>query len=359
MNKLQDIFAVLALFLVNIRFLFGYILEENTALLTLVIYAIFLLSINYKKKPNILYIVILFFFLSIRNQALSNYIVLLLFCIVFKEAKLGKVAFVNLITQSLVLLVVWFMLISGNLHESVYINGEKIGYDFGFGHCNAFANYIYAYCCNLYVLLKGRGVLSFFLIMIISLLCFQYSMGRTYFIGELILLTFMLLSFFIGKLVQYRLRVLLAILPVVFIGIMFYISIHLQDFSELNYLMTGRFDFAVIALTAMTPLNWLFGIELPREYVLDNSYIVFVLNLGLVFSVFFLCFFMRTIYFHKRDYIQYYPFIISMLVTGIGENVLVAALPGNIIFWLLIYKMAKDVEKKYDNGKSINNYSDL
>lgn len=348
MKFLFKLFPYLALILVEVRFLFGFVLQISTIYLTLLIYVLLFCSIRNKLSGWAYVVVVILFVLSHFNQAVSNYIVLILMAFAFERENEKIVALISLVGQVFILFVVFLLLQSGVLKESVYMLGDKIGYDFGFGHCNMFASYIYAMCCCLYIVFEDKKFFVLPCICLVSFWSYSYTMGRTYCIGEILLVFLSLFPQSIYKSCQYA-KYLLKVLPVILFFILVYVSLNIERYEDLNLMMTGRFDFVVKYFLDFSIKNLFLGLELTRNDVLDNSYLTLFFNLG-VLLIFFMFYYMKA--FSYSSNVRYYPFLFSILIVGIAENVLCSALPANILLWIILWKMIK-VNVFFENLKEL------
>lgn len=341
---IRAIGAYLAVALANIRFFVGDILGNSTTSLTIVITLVLLCTIDFKHFRYYHYIIVFCgTILSSVNPNLLPITLLFFISIACKDISIKKMALMCLILQLLFLFYMYWMIVIGDIQVHK-VNYEKaVTYDFGFGNSNTFAMFMfsiilcfYVACCHL----KSIFLLS--CILILSYFVYDYAVGRTVFAAELILVITALINIIGGKTFFLKIKTLLAFSPIIIILICIYIVFNFLDYDILNNLLTGRIGLWVEYFMAYVNQNIWIGADVVSivDKPLDNSFLTLLVFLGIIGYCLYSYLIYKGIKCGYNYLYQYIPFIISIFLCGLTENILPSYYPANIIFFLLMYKGA-------------------
>ena len=152
-------------------------------------------------------------------------------------------------------------------------------------------------------------------------------------VGGIALLFVWLLSLL--RVIRPWMRYLVGLLPVVLTLAIFYITLNIGSFQELNQTLTGRFSLYVGMLSRMSLLNWLVGIQIPKGIPMDGSYMSLIFGAGIFGCVIFLYSFFRSMLKHFDKLKSFLPFLVGLLACGVAENSFSSATGLSVIFWFL------------------------
>lgn len=338
--------AYSTIILINLRFFIGDILKVGTSFLTIVIFLLLLVSIDYRKVTPVLFIPLGFLFLSFVNSGAIGLLFLFLFCYSAKDCKIENIALLNVVMQVLILVCVYFCLKLNFIVLHIADTDIKRGYDLGMGNANTFSVFIFSIVCNLYILFvnKSRVILPIILF-VISLLTYYYSACRTIFISEILLL---LIHFFIcsggeGKLSKFR--YLLALMPAVLFFLLVYFSLNYETYWELNILLSQRLACYYQVFQNLSLKSLVLGLSIPEKNPFDSSILIFYVYGGLLGVLWFWTLFWKTITHNFWGVVKFVPVIIATLVGGISESFFASvSIPGNVIMFMILYQNSKYVK---------------
>ena len=346
LNSLRHILAYVAIVLAICRFCIGDILRYDTSRLTIVIALVVLLSIDYRHFRFKHYLIgAIGIILSALNPAILPTLLLFLICVSARDLSTRKIAIVSVIMQLFFLYYVFYKIGMGEIMVNKVVYEKATTYDFGFGNSNTFAMFTYSvFLCAYVAFWRKLSFCFLFLFILFSCIVFTYAYGRTVFFAELFFLLFILIAEFGGRHILNKGKYLLALFPIIIFVVFLFIIFNFYNYVLLNELLTGRIIFWVENVATYIERNVWIGIDVLSitEKPLDNSYLALLVYLGvggyLLYS--YLIFRGFALGFDFLNQNKYIPFVISMLICGMFENVLVSYFPSNIIFMLLMYKGA-------------------
>ena len=152
-------------------------------------------------------------------------------------------------------------------------------------------------------------------------------------VGGIALLFVWLLSLL--RVIRPWMRYFVALLPSVLTLMIFYITMNVWNFSELNQMFTGRYSLYAGILSQMSFLNWLVGIQIPEGIPMDGSYVCLMFGAGILGLVIFLYSFFRSMLKHFDKLKVFLPFLVGLLACGAAENSFSSATGLSVIFWFL------------------------
>lgn len=324
-----------AFVILNIRGLIGS-LGCDTLWLTILMNLLLLASVDYRKVKSAFFFLPLFSLLLVYNKEILGPINILTFVYLLRNTSLRSLAFININLLLAFSVLMLFMHTFGIIHSKEWIMPKGVALDFGFANPNALGSFVYILMLNLYILFHNKSKLILpILILIVTQIIYQYSLSRTAYIGGIILIIIHFLSLF--HLIRPSMRYLIAILPFLFMGIIFYFTLQLSIYPIINQLFSGRLTIYATMLENMSAINWLIGLQLPIGEPMDSSFLMLLFSGGLtLFLLFSITFFQNTIIFFNNIK-SYLPIILSILTCGIVENIFSSASGISLIFWLLIF----------------------
>lgn len=121
-------------------------------------------------------------------------------------------------------------------------------------------------------------------------------------------------------------------------GLTFYLAFNLNDNKGLNEMASGRLWYIVKFTQDFTFNDWLIGAPRTIDEPLDSSYLEIIHTGGISLCIF-LCiaYYITSIkYFNLIK--PYLPIIITMLIAGLTESILLRPSDLSIIFWMLMFQ---------------------
>lgn len=250
---------------------------------------------------------------------------------------------------SILMFIFIFILMSFSFIENKAFFAEKSKtaiYDLGFGHAGktgllilTFIEYLYLY------MFKKYKSLYLVLSLILAFGGFYFTKSRTMLI-TVIILDF-LAVFYTFKLFKPWLKYFIAILPVLFFILTFYLSSHLDSFELMNTMSTGRINLIRFYTDDFTPMTWIFGAKVNYENPLDSAYLDMILKGGLITAIFFCFSFYKSIIKYFKDVLYVVPFLISVLIAGLSESILTELTGFAVLFWVYTLMIFFDIKKVY------------
>lgn len=343
MDQIRKIVVLSAFVLLNIRGLLGSF-GIDTLWLTILINLMILASVDYKKVKSDLLILPLFALLLLYNKEILGPINILAFVYLLRDISLKRLGLINASLFLLFFVLMFFLLTFGVIHSREWVMPKGVAYDLGFANPNAVGSSIYILLLNLYLLFydKSKYILPI-LILVITQTVYHYSLSRTAWIGGMILVLVHFLVTF--RLIRPSLRYFIGILPFLLMGVILYFTVHLWEYPLIDQLFSGRLSIYSRMLENMSAVNWLIGIRSLAEEPMDSSFLMLLFNGGIMLFLLFLGTFLRSMIKHFDFIKPYLPIILSILASGIVENIFSAASSISVIFWLLIFQQKEQVYK--------------
>lgn len=357
MGKLRYILALISLFFLNLRGFWGSMFGAETLMITLFINFLLLIAIDYSKL-NVKFFFIFVFLtpLLLYNRAALFLVNLALFVYLLQGYSIKKIALVNFSALILSYVTIRLFQEMGFIQMTVntlYAHGKGVVHTFGFNNPNAFAFFYFNVITNLYVVVKGLKMESFFtiLLLFLSVIFYDQCQSRTM-LGAVIILFLMhwLMKLHIfGEKVKY----IIGIFPVLFVGIAFFFIRNIDNYLAVDIFASGRLSIYSEIIKGMGKQNWLLGVSLP-EGPMDGALFMLLFTGGIVTLLFFLWVFYKTVVFNYRSISLYLPVIVAVLFYGFFENAFAAVNGISIVFWILICDSLKNnqsigVNFKYNN----------
>lgn len=338
MKSFRLFLCVFALSLLNLRAFIGGIGQNDTFLLTLSINLLFLLGIDYRHYLKKFLFVGVLFPLVVYNREILALIDILLCVYLFRNFPIKILAFINLSLLLLGFLILTLLrgldLLTVN-QEVWYLTGKGAAQTYGFNNPNGFGGFVFTMIVNAYIvfLCFRRNLLPVLFLLLMAVVTYNYCLSRTLLVGTVVLV---LVHFMVGwRVLKKWMRYFIALLPILFFLVNFYLVVNLSEFHEVNVLTSGRLSIYAGILDTMTKLNWLIGIPLP-EGPMDGSLWMLLFTGGIVGLLFFFVNFYFSVTRCFEELYIYFPAILAVLVSGFVENVFSGISGVSIIFWLLV-----------------------
>ena len=338
MKSLRLFLCVLALCLLNVRTFVGGIGQNDTLLLTLSINLLLLLAIDYRHYlKRFLFVGLLLPLVAYNREVLALVDILLCVCL-FRNFPLKTLALINLSWLLLGFLVV--TLLQGldilTINQEVwYLSGKGAARTYGFNNPNTFGGFVFSAIVNAYIVLQGfrRNFLPVLFLLLLAAVAYDYCLSRMLLVGAVVLV---LVHFTVKwKILRKWMRHCMALLPLLFFLVNFYLVANLSDFKEIDILTSGRLGIYAGILESMTKLNWLIGIHLP-EGPMDGSLWMLLFTGGIGGLLFFFVNFYLSVTRCFEELYIYFPVVLAMLVSGFVENTFSSVGGASVVFWLLV-----------------------
>jgi hypothetical protein len=228
----------------------------------------------------------------------------------------------------LALITVFLLVNLGFFENKIYIDQMgRIRFFFGFANPNFLSLYIFSFSIFLYLYKKNN--LFLLISIVIIFITIYFTRSRTPFFSFLL---FMLLLVYFHKRNIYLKKKISIYLIIMFLLVYIYMVINYQNYINIDLILSGRLRLTNHLFNEISFREFVFGGNLTK-ITIDNSYLIFIKYYG----TFFLIFFLFTLVNVKENRPHELAFIISMLIFGFFESVLVSpAVPVSSLFWYLI-----------------------
>lgn len=311
--------------------------------LFLLCYEVIKYRVNRTSVFSIIFLIIYYYaFSAININGLKFFLPLVLAGVAFRNLDIEYIAKSFTVTQLLSLLIRFLLLATGAIQENEFYaewkSDEGYAHDFGFGNPNIAGSILFFLNCMLFVVLyKKYRIISFLIILFITILSYNFTICRTATVSSSLLLLFYVIpNTLIKKLVSnpivfIGLPLIIILLPVCFISF---------QLNELNQLLTGRLSYISYVLNQFQSLTDLFSGIYVNEFdgiPLDNVFAYLLVYGGILAWVIFTKFYMRL--FKNRMYVDIHILIVILCIvaSGIGESAwAVYGRFGSSFLWILL-----------------------
>jgi len=256
---------------------------------------------------------------------------------------------INFIITGIFLIVMFVVYGEGvNMGAYNFVIDRKTRMSFGFNHPNVAALHYFCFLANGFLLVyysKFKKHLTLYLLLIIPLWLYIYQMtaSRSFILTILTLYStyiYYLFGLFINK--KNILRIIgyiTILLPFIFSSITVLLSLEKQKLILLDRLLSNRLTFYNWFLHTLEPLDFFFGSNTFKDFVIDSSYLHLLFEGGIFFFLGFCVFYVLSTVnmFNKKEWIPILV-ILSFMVYGLMESMLLyGMLIGTNLFWVLLY----------------------
>ena len=337
MKSFRLLLCVVSLCLLNIRTFIGGIGDASTLILTLTINLLLLLAIDYSHYLKKYIFIGLLFPILLYNREILALVDILLCVYLFRNFSIRTLALINLslllIGFAILTLLIELDIVTIN-QEVWYLTGKGAAHTYGFNNPNTFGGFIFSIIVNAYIVSLNfkRNFLFVVLLFLIAVISYNYCLSRMTLMGSI---TLILVHFMVKwRLLKRWMRYCIALFPILFFLVNFYLVIKISDYQDIDILTSGRLGIYAEILGMMTKLNWLIGIRLP-DGSMDGSLWMLLFTGGIGGLLFFFSnFYLSVIRCFKELYI-YLPVLLAVLISGFVENTFSSVGGVSIIFWLL------------------------
>lgn len=274
---------------------------------------------------------IIFMNYTIAHKMFIVYIFLLV--LAFKDMDFTEFIRYELILKILLMIIVFYMCYTGNIHNVVYYRGDHITQALGFSNPNGLGAYALSICCSyMYLRYKKIRFYDYLIVILVMYGVYEITYCRTAIIGIALLLISILMLQLYHKYNLHipNLKKLLPLVPIlIFVGFMFI------------FFQYGKSDFVYTIdyyLSERLKCGWefykVFGITLlgndvssvAKIYALDNAYLALLIRYGALILGLFLglhCLGIKQILKeHNKSKEILIIIIIVYLIYGISETTL-------------------------------------
>lgn len=276
--------------------------------------------------------------------------------IAFRKVDFRYITYIFLITQFICILLRFYLLSMGMIEEKTFGADWKVSdgrsvYELGYGNPNTAGMVFFFFCGTLYCAwYEKKKVLSFILILLISVFAFNYTASRTSFISCILLLV----TYFVPSRFQilFKHKLLLMIIP--FIVLLPFIVIPFTVFiSFLDSILSSRIYYVIYLLSQFkSPLTLITGIYIDESnmFPIDNVFSYLLVFGGLVAIIVFIYFYSSIVKNAQKIPFYILAFIAITIITGIGESSwAVFGRWGSSFFWLILLNQTKLKELEANN----------
>lgn len=303
-------------------------------------------------------LVIMFSPLMAFNKEILNAIDIIL-CVTLLYAhriSLIRISKILLTTSIFLFLIQWAALKIGIISEGTWYSPRKgHTYDFGFGNPNTFGAFLLNIVIPSFILIWYKyGTLRRFcwiaLVIVLNEWVYSRCGSRAAYYSVYSVIAIVLLQK--TKLVPQWSKSIIAVLPIFFFIASIYLTVNISQYASVNEYSSDRLGTYMAIISQMSWINYLFGIKLPDNVAMDNSFLMLWFNGGL-FLIFIFCItFLQTIVKHYEKVNQYLPIIISILMIGLVESRISTCSGLAIIFWYI--SLHNSLKQYNPKGLSLN-----
>lgn len=334
---------LLLIMFVHLKFFVQIVMDIQFVLMDLTLYVLLLACIDYRRIRWSLLVLVPIAFVSLINPAARNIFVIFLLTYIISKLPLKTILWYNIISQFAIFTTATVFLLLGITESELFqqtVFDTRVRYDYGMGNPNTFALFIYSAIINLYLFAGYRNRLVMWIIFIIALWVAKYTGSRTFLVAVLFLLFCNCIKkFFETK--KNLTKVLYALMPLLFFGLIFFFSIHYLEFPAVNLLFSGRLELYNSLITQSSPMQILIGTPLINEKTIDNSFLHIIYEGGIIPLAIFLYLYYNLLFrSNPKELSILFPLFISVFMVGLTESVLTFTLIfGNMIVWIVLYKV--------------------
>lgn len=358
MDRFKHILALISLIFLNVRGFLGSMFGTETLMITLFINYLLLIAVDYTRLKRYFFFMCLFLTpLLLYNRGALFLVNLALFVYLFRDYSVKKIAIVNALTLILTYVTIRLFQEMDFLQTTVdvlYSHGKGVLHTFGFNNPNAFAFFYFNVVTNLYVVVKGLKMESFFtiLLLFLSIIFYDQCQSRTMLgaVVVLFLMHWMMKFHILGEKVKY----VIGVFPILFIGVVFFFIRDIDNYLMVDIFSSGRLGIYADIINGMGKLNWLLGTSLP-DGPMDGALFMLLFTGGIVTLLFFLWAFYKTLVFNYSSISPYLPMIVAVLFYGLFENAFAAVNGISVVFWILICGFLSKKSVNRWNCSQLNN----
>lgn len=319
-----------------------------------------LLLISWSPRISAKYFVIVIMFspLMAFNKDILNAIDIIL-CVTLLYAhriSLIKISKIILTASIFIFILQWAALKVGLISEGTWYSPRKgHTYDFGFGNPNKFGAFLLNIVIPSFILIWHKyGIFRrlCWIALVIALNEWVYSRSGSraayYSVYSVIAIVLLQKTWLVPRWSKY----IIAVLPIFFFIASIYLTINISQYDSINEYSSNRLGTYIAIISQMSWINYLFGINVPDNVAMDNSFLMLWFNGGL-FLIFIFCItFLQTIVKHYDKVIPFLPIIISILMIGLVESRISTCSGLAIIFWYI--SLHNSLEQYNTKGLSLN-----
>ncbi len=320
------------------------IFTDRTTLVTVAILALqflnlFLLMQQQGWKCTVYHLILLALFPMVLYNPITLKMVNIAFAVILlKDVPIKRIALLSAIAMLLILFVYLAAFNLGFIHDKTIVSHKGGNAHFlGFRNTN---NPGMAYLRLVLVvtvcwLIFFRLKLPIYLALIPNYCIYALTKGRTSFY---IVCFYFLCLFYFSFPFRYRLsRKFVLIAPFVLYVATFVLCIIWLQFPLLNKLFSSRFRINAGSIQALTPINVLVGYKMPPDTPLDSAFLAQLFKGGIVSVFLFLSVYVKgCVRMRLHDLRLFFPFIISLVVSGFAEDTFANANLSTILFYKIL-----------------------
>lgn len=333
---------VLILLCISSKLLLDVVLSLDVVFVNLLLYIILISRLRIRRISPVFFVIPLLALASVFNARAVSSVYALFVIYVLKQYKIQTIAQVNVMISVLFLCVMYFLIELGYVEvDSVsYLNLDRIRYrrDFGFGNSNQLAIFIFSFLVNLWITMKDKMKLFYFLILVcITFIIFNYTDSRTFLLSSVCFIIFLILrAFHCDRNWAYKLFVIF--LPLGALIYSLYMPYH-DEMGIFNALSSGRISYYRQLLDSVGWIHYIIGASIVHEITIDSTYLHLIFDAGLIVCLAFFALYYYVVFYRYKLLYPYLPVVLSILIYGAFESYFInVSNPGNIIIWLILLK---------------------
>lgn len=216
-----------------------------------------------------------------------------------------------------------------------YIKSNSFTYDLGTGNANRCAGLFFKIIVLLYLKYRNNNhSIFFFSSVLLGIISYKITGSRTPFICSFLIMGLAILYW--KQLIPKSSKFIIAILPIVFFILTFYLAFNLNENKELNEAASGRLWYIVKLTQEFTIKDWLIGAPRTTDDPLDSAYLEIIHTGGILLALFFIIAFAKTTLVKFNEIKSFIPIILPMLLGGLTEAILLRPTEISVIFWVIM-----------------------
>ena len=349
MNKPLSFISIVTFVLLYIRGVLGCY-DVQTIYLTLLINVMLFFVLFFVHFSGKILLFLIWGLVAVIHSKESLALVdLVLFSYIIRKEDLVKYVNWGFLCSIITFISILFLIQSGIIknHEIQFVHkGKVIANSMGMGSSNLNGgnpNMAGLFFYNLltfgYLRFSSQKYVVNFLLTVVIAICsflvFEYTQARAVLYSLLIMCVvsvFMPIIRWFSKLN----KIILTLLPLFIAVVSFYISLNLNLFYDLDQLTSDRVSNPAFIMAQMNIVDWLIGVNIPKEMAMDSSYLTILFEGGILIFIFLFTMIAFNTWRNYDSFIKIEPVIVSLLAYGCMENIFSSFNCLSVIFFASI-----------------------
>ena len=293
--------------------------------------------------PKIGLLLFVFAPLYLYNNLALHCIFIILNIINLRKITLKQIVRYIFIIQIFFLFLSFAILFLGIVNDTIWRMPKGVGHTLGFRNPNGTSSFLTneLLIFSLFLLICKKINNLDFILIIPAYIIYKVTCGRTYFIGILFYILFLILFRFK---IFYRHNYKLYSFAPLLLGALLIVGIKVyEQYPIIDLLFSKRLSWSKAILDEFSLINYFIGTSyVPDGLTVDSSYLFIVCEAGIIsvtlFMMLYTSFVRKTT---SADAKVFYPFIFFILIAGVTEITFPTFSTINVIFYKILYETAR------------------